>query len=334
MRAAIHTLTVLFFLPAAGRAADWQPLTTELLAREKPGFGGLCGVVVDRATGRLFVNVSDRGVFTSNDRGKTWDRLGKGPFKGRTEDPGCFLIDPTGKTKRLLLPLVYGVPVSLGNVDTGDWRTLDKASVHVDWCAADWSDPQMKFLLALKHESGGVLLLSRDGGKSFREVDKGYGPAWVFDADTAVAARLKTKDNPKGGVVRTTDGGKTWKPAADFTPNPIALPRWHGGALHWLAEGALYKTADKGATWQKVGAVKDGRYGPVFGKGAKHLFVLTGAGVVESTDAGATWSAPIALPKALKGGSGLTWLEYDPTADVLYVMKMGSELYALDRTGK
>jgi hypothetical protein len=76
---------------------------------------------------------------------------------------------------------------------------------------------------------------------------------------------------------------------------------------------------------------KDGRYGPVFGRDAKHLFVLTGAGVVESTDGGAAWSAPVAAPPGLKGVSALTWLDYDPTADALYVMKMGSELYVTDR---
>ncbi len=30
---------------------------------------------------------------------------------------------------------------------------------------------------------------------------------------------------------------------------------------------------------------RDGRYGPIFGKDAKHQFILTNAGVIESTDA-------------------------------------------------
>jgi hypothetical protein len=319
---------LLALLPSPAPAADWQPVAADLLAREKPGYGGLCGVMVDHATGHVYVNVSDRGVFRSTDSGATWERVGSGPIKGRTETPGCFQIDPTGRTKRLLLPLVYGAPISVGS-DTGDWRPLDKASGHVDWCAVDWADPGLKFQLALKHESGGLLLSSRDGGKTFAEAGKGYGFGWVFDADTAVVSLAKSKDRPKGGVVRTADGGKTFTPAAEFAPN--SLPRWHAGALYWLADGALHRTADKGATWEKLGAVKDGRFGPVSGKDAKHLFVLTGAGVVESTDGGATWAAPIPVPKELKGVSALTWLEYDPTSDSLYVMKMGSDLYRLPR---
>jgi photosystem II stability/assembly factor-like uncharacterized protein len=253
-------------------------------------------------------------------------------MKGRTETPGCFQLDPTGKTKRLLLPTVYGGPIAVGSAEKDEWRTLDKASVHVDWCAADWSDPDLKFILALKHESGGLLLWSRDGGKTFDEGAKGHGPAWVFDANTAVITLAKNKERPKGSLVRTTDGGRTLQPAGDYAP--VSLPRLHGDALYWLADGALIKTTNKGEKWDKVCDLKDGRFGPVFGKDAKHLFVLTGAGVVESTDGGATWEKPIPIPKELKGVSPLTWLDYDPVNDVLYVMKMGSELYKMPRGAK
>jgi photosystem II stability/assembly factor-like uncharacterized protein len=322
-------IVLVFLLAGTVTAADWQAVTTDLLQKEKPGYGGLSGVAVDHATGHVFVDVSDRGVFRSTDQGRTWERHGTSVIKGRTETGGCFMIDPTGKTKRLLLPVVYGSPIALGSADGGDWRILDKASTHVDWCAADWTDPESKFLLTLKHESGGLLLRSRDGGKSFAEVGKGYGPAWIFDADTAVVALAKTKDRPKGGIVRTTDGGQTFRPAGDYAPQ--WLPRWHGDALYWLADGALIKTTDTGATWVKVCDLKDGRFGPVFGKDARHLFVLTGTGVVESTDGGATWAKPVALPKELKGVSPLTWLDYDPVNDVLYVMKMSTELYKMPR---
>ena len=92
------------------RGADWQPVTTELLKKEKPGYGGLSGVAVDHATGHIFVDVSDRGVFRSTDLGQTWERVG-GVIKGRTETPGCLQLDPTGKTRRVLMATVYGGPV-------------------------------------------------------------------------------------------------------------------------------------------------------------------------------------------------------------------------------
>jgi hypothetical protein len=98
-----------------------------------------------------------------------------------------------------------------------------------------------------------------------------------------------------------------------------------------VVDGALITTADQGQTWTKAGDLKDGRCGPVFGKDDKHLFVLTGSGIVESTDGGASWSKPLALPREMGGVNPLTWIQYDPGHDVLYVMKMGSDLFKLDR---
>jgi photosystem II stability/assembly factor-like uncharacterized protein len=319
------TLLVLVLAgPAA--AAEWEATATELLKAEKTGFGGLCGVAVDHATGDVLIDLSDRGLFRSTDQGKTWAMHGP-VVKGRTEWPGCLLFDPTGKSKRLVMALVYGDPVGISPDAGVRWLQLDGKSAHVDWAVVDWAE--MKFVLALKHETGGLLLASHDGGKSFAELGKGYGPAWVFDGQTAVAAEAKSRDRPKPRLVRTTDGGKTWDAVGEYTAT--ALPKWHDGTLYWLVEGAMLTTADLGKTWAKVSDVKDGTYGPIFGRDAKHLLVLTKAGILESSDGGATWGKPISLPKELKGTSPLTWLEYDPKGDILYVMKMGSDLYRLVR---
>ncbi|HJZ93982.1 MAG TPA: hypothetical protein VKE40_24115 [Gemmataceae bacterium] len=315
---------------AIGRAsaADWEATTAELVKAEKPGFGGVCGVVVDHSTGDVLIDLSEKGLYRSTDRGVTWKKHGP-VVKGRTEWPGCLAFDTTGKTRRALLALVYGAPVSVSPDGGAAWTQLDAKCAHVDWAAVDWTDPEMKFVLALKHESGGLLLASRDGGKTFAEVGKGYGPAWVFDDRTAVVAEARTKERPKPRLLRTTDAGKTFEPVAEYTAT--ALPKWQEGTVYWIVEGALLATADKGKTWTKKSNMKDGTYGPIFGKDAKHLVVLTKAGILESTDGGETWGKPIALPKELKGNSPLTWLEYDPKGDVLYIMKMGSDLYRLVR---
>src|SRR5947207_1932814 len=119
------------------------------------------------------------------------------------------MIDPTGKSKKLVAALVYGSPIAV-TADAGEtWKVMHNKSSHVDWCAVDWTDPEMKFVLALKHESGDLLIVSHDGGKSFEDVGKGYGPAWIFDNQTAVVAEAKPKDRPKPGLLRTIDGRKT-----------------------------------------------------------------------------------------------------------------------------
>jgi hypothetical protein len=335
----MRKLCALFFLtctcPELAAAADWQPIVTDLLKREKTGFGGLCGVVVDHQSGDLWVNLSDRGMFHSSDHGKTWKRVSDTQPKGRTETPGCWLLDPMGKGGKMVTSLVYGSAIAVSPDRAATWMYLDNKSVHIDWCAMDWTDPDVKFVLALKHEAGGLLLASTDSGKSFVEVGKGYGTGWVFDSQTAVVARTKSKGTLKPNLLRTTDGGKTFKSCGDYSPvgrnSAQALPKWRAGTLYWLTDEGLIATINNGETWKKLGEIKDAQYGPIFGKDETQMFVLTKAGVVESTDGGATWSKPLAPPKEMKGIGGLSWLEYDPKNDMLYLMKMGSDLYRLAR---
>ena len=216
IRWGVFTFITLAVAIGVAGAAEWQPVATDLIKTEKPGFGGLCGVVVDHKTGDVIVNLSDRGFYRSTDQGKTWARLGSQTLKGRTEWPGCLMLDPVGEGKLLVSALVYGEPILVCR-DAMTFKPMDKKSSHIDWCAVDWSDADLKFVLALKHESGDLLIVSRDGGKSFEEIDKGYGPAWIFDGKTAVVAEAKTKDRPKPSLLRTTDAGKTFQPCGDFS---------------------------------------------------------------------------------------------------------------------
>ncbi len=89
----LWALTAVLGLAAAVRAGDWQAIPLDQVTKDKPGYGGLSGLVVNHDHGDLYVFVSDLGLFRSTDQGKTWDKLGRGPTKGRTEQPGC-LHDP------------------------------------------------------------------------------------------------------------------------------------------------------------------------------------------------------------------------------------------------
>jgi hypothetical protein len=310
------------------QAGEWEPVTADLLKAEKPGYGGLSGVVVERHSGDVFIWLSDKGLYKSTDHAQSFKQVTA--IKGRTEWPGCMQTNPSGPIKSWVIATVYGGPI-VTSADGEQFSPLDKKSTHVDWVGVDWADPEHKFLITLKHESGGVLLVSNDGGKSFQEAGKGFGPAIIFDNKTAVVVQsIPTEANKSKQVLsRTADGGKTFEQVAAYSAK--AMPVWCEKTPYWLVDGALITSKDLGKTWDQVGQVKGGLFGPVFGKDDKQVFITTSAGILESTDGGRTWAAPIAVPKDFKGINGMTWLGFDPKNDILYLAKMGADLYRLKR---
>src|SRR6476646_7070702 len=111
--------------PASAVAADWVATTAELVEQEKPGYGKLCGVLVDHMTGDVIINLSDKGLYRSTAQAKTWKRLGAQPLKGRTEWPGCLMLDPTGQSKKLVAALVYGSPIAVSADEGATWKVMN-----------------------------------------------------------------------------------------------------------------------------------------------------------------------------------------------------------------
>ena len=88
----------------------------------------------------------------------------------------------------------------------------------------------------------------------------------------------------------------------------------------------LMRTADSGRTFESCG-----NFSPVRNQSARALPKFHGDTLYWLVDGGVTWSAPLVPPSEMNGVGGLSWLEYDPKHDTLYLMKMGSELYQLRR---
>ena len=272
-------------------------------------------MAVDRKTGDVFVFLSDKGLYQSTDLGKTWSAP-KRVFKGRTETPGCIDIDPVAGSKRMNLALVYGSPVAVSSDLGQNWKILNNKSGHVDWCVVDWTDADMKFMLALKHESGGTMLVCAMPANRLRQSARTLAPPGSSTARRRSPRKRKSKTKPAPSCPTAQHRRRqVVRPVADYSAR--ALPCFFDGVLYWLTDDALISSGDKGKTWKKICDLKNGRFGPVFGKTAQHSS-LTTAGVIESTDAGASWTKPLALPKEMKAINFMTWLDYDPVNDVLH----------------
>ena len=305
----------------AAHAGEWVNISDAVTAPLKPGYGGpTAGVVVDRAGGEVFMVVSDFGLWRSADRGATFARCDEKNIGGRCETGWALQADPAGK--RLACFMIYGD--SAITPDGGKtWRKF-KIS-HLDFGSVDWGDPDQR-LLAIRHESGGVLTTSPDGGTTWKDLDKGFSGCGVLDHSTFVATKAK-----EPGIFRSTDAGATWTQVFAETP-AAAVPVVFEHVAYWPTGKAVLVSRDKGETWSVLGAPVDATHGPFFDT-AKRFVVVGKSGFSETKDGGETWQTAAPLPADFainpnRVGPNFAW---DPRADIFYASTMTKPTFKYQR---
>lgn len=153
--------------------------------------------------------------------------------------------------------------------------------------------------------SGGTILRSGDGGKSWRRVEglptSSELHAIAFSAD----GRRGCAVGHFGTILRTGDGGQTWQ-TADAVPGTSSLhsvAMAADGQRAWIvgAAGAILRSSDGGQAWQKVDGIpaeyvletvafaSDGQHG--WAAGDDGVLLLSG-------DGGTTWQRAVGIAKS------------------------------------
>jgi photosystem II stability/assembly factor-like uncharacterized protein len=300
-------------------AGEWVNISDSFTGTVKPGYAGpTAGVTVDRVTGSVFVVVSDQGLWRSTDRGATFSRCDGKAIGGRGETGWTLNADPAGK--RLACFMIYGD--SAVTTDGGNTWKKFKTS-HLDFGSVDWSDTAKRFL-AIRHESGGMLTTTDDGGAAWKDLGKGFSGCGVVDSRTFVATKEK-----EPGIFRSTDAGATWTQVS--TEKPAAgVPVVFEGAVWWPAGKGVLVSRDKGATWQTLPAPVEASYGPFFDTD-QHFVVAGKSGFMETKDGGKTWQQAAPLPAGFgvsRVGPHYAW---DPKADIFYASTMTKPAFKFAR---
>jgi photosystem II stability/assembly factor-like uncharacterized protein len=131
-----------------------------------------------------------------------------------------------------------------------------------------------------------AMLISPDGGKTFREEFTPRGLIIDFEVDPADPERIIASTETE--LFRTEDGGKSWRPRAPPQGNRRAGVQ---PALLYRADadGTIKTSADGGTRWKDVGTVAGEPY-ELHATGPKALFlVLSDGSILETADGGATW---------------------------------------------
>ena len=301
-------------------------------AGKKIGYPGMtAGVATDPGTGDVYMVVCDHGLWKSSDAGMTFKRIDGGKIGGRCETGFALNFDPAGK--RLACFMIYGSCAS--TEDAGEnwkpWKTN-----HLDFGAVDW-EATGKSMIAIRHESGGVMCVSDDSGQTWKNLgqmgadkkvvkeDREFTGLGMFDASVFMAARGKE-------IIRSTDAGKTWAKAADFKPAAPVM-KLKDGVGYWVADQGVMISKDKGTTWAAAWPVK-AVFGPWFGSAEKQIVVVGKEGFMESRDGGATWKNVAPLPTGFNVqlvGPNYAW---DRVHNIFYASSMGKPTLKFERPMK
>jgi photosystem II stability/assembly factor-like uncharacterized protein len=320
----IVAIVTLFAFSSINHAAEWVNISDSVTSQVKPGYAGpTAGVVADPASGDVFMVVNDQGLWKSSDHGATFARCDGTNIGGRCETGYALQMDPDGR--RMFCFMIYGS--SAMTLDGGKSWMKSKLS-HFDFGSVDWDDTA-KRVLALRHESGGMLATSDDGGATWKDLEKGFSGCGVFDRKTFVATKAKEK-----GIFRSTDAGATWTKVSDLNP-VAATPVVYRGTGYWCDGTEVLVSKDKGATWSATSGNRDKPYsmifGPLFGKTAEHFVVVGKAGFLETKDGGKNFTSAAPLPGGFNTGRVGPNYSWDPKHDIFYASTMTKPTFKYQR---
>lgn len=259
----------------------------------------------------------DQGVFRSDDGGKTWEQ--KSWIEGRSGSISAFRVnqlvaDPADAATLYLLTDGNGLWISKSRGDL--WAQVeDEAGIlerraNVLAIAVNPVNRQ-EWHVAVFQKNRGRLLVTADGGKTFREIYatplERFG---VFDVYYDRGRKTVSIVTGQGGLLETANGGKTWRIVRWFADGLIRLmvnPVNPASRLAVTPKGKIFRTSDYGQSWTDVtralgsfsGANSNQRW---FMGGSGTLYMGSKYGVLRSYDNGSTFSAleliipPEALP--------------------------------------
>ena len=151
--------------------------------------------------------------------------------------------------------------------------------------------------------SNGALLFTNDGGRAWHKMRRPTEDALrdVYFSDEQngwlvcdrEVFKLKTNDEPQAYLLRTTDGGATWR-RVDLSDTHARVVRavFRGEGRGWTfgEAGVLYATSDGGASWvRQTLPTKYLLLGGAFMDDAHGWLVGAGGTILQTTDGGETW---------------------------------------------
>ena len=231
------------------------------------------------APGKLWSDSDERGLYKTNDGGKTWTKI----LKGANASTGCSMISMDQQNPQTIFAGLW------------DFR-------RQGWTFRSGGDGPDAF-------SGSGLFKSTDGGTSWSELDEKSAsglPAKPWGRIAVTVAPSKPNvvyafieaEVPKNGLYRSADGGKTWT-ALDRSQNMIFRPFYFANLIVdprdenkvYKPDGPLIASNDGGRSFSNISGGAHGDFHDVWidPNNTDHLITGDDGGVWYSYDGGNRW---------------------------------------------
>jgi hypothetical protein len=313
-------------------AQSWEECTATLLdGLIQDGFvGGTGGVKANRLNGDVYIGAIDNGIWKSSDQCTTWTRIDDNTVSGRLETSWSMDQDQANPTRMAVFSLDGDAGFSPDGIT---WKKMTTMGRNWDYGSVDWTVDDPQTIFALKHEDGGDLHVSRDGGQTWdAALNLGFGANPSDDGMVGVInATTIIYSNGSNGINLSTDYGGSWNQVSTLNPKS-RIPVYFNEAFYLASSDGLIVSRDNGQTWEKQGASVDIAQGPFFGSDENTMVVIGISGVYHSTNAGTDWTMLSEVCPDFIGGStghlseAARWAQYawDPVNNNAYATAMGS----------
>ena len=300
-----------------------------------------------------YVAVGSGGVWKTKNSGITWKPIFDNQ---KVYSTGCITIDPHNPHRIWLgtgenvggRHVAFGDGIYLSEDDGNSWKNMGlKGTQHLSKIIVHPENPDIIWVAAqgpLWNKGGERgFYISEDGGKNWnrtlgdnewtgvtdividpRDANVLYAATW--QRHRTVAAYMG--GGPKSGIHKSMDGGKTWKklmkglPMGNMGKIGLAISPQQPDVLYAAieldqAEGGVYRSSDRGASWEKKSDAVSGATGPHYYQelyASPHQFdklYLMDVRVQVSEDGGKTFRRMSETDKH-SDNHAIVWREDDP----------------------